>query len=596
MNNFLKQVFSSCLGTLLALGTLSILSLSAFIALIALFSSQDSAIKPKAKTVLVIDTGFIIQDRDPSRGLEDAFAGGLPNVVSLRDVTTAIRAAAQDESITGIFLDGRQDSLNGYASLREVRQALKEFKEAGKKIFAYDVGMSEREYYLASLADEIWLNPMGGMEINGLGAEQLFLTGALEKYGIGVQIVRVGSFKSAVEPFTRSDFSPENRQQVQGLLTDVWTEFKQTTSGDRQLNATTLQDLANTQGIIPPDTAQSAKLVDRLMYFDEVLDELKQFTGVKSDEIFSQVSLNDYRDKLALKEVGTTAKNKIALVYAEGNIVDGEGSPDAIGGDSFSLELRQIREDEDVKAVVLRINSPGGSAIASDIILRELKLIREQAKKPVIVSMGDVAASGGYWIATESDYIFAQNNTITGSIGVFGILPNIQEIGNNNGLTWDVVKTGDLANIATASRPKTEQELAIFQEFVNEIYDDFLERVSNARGLSKAEVDQIAQGRIWSGEDAKSIKLVDEIGGLKEAIAYAASQANLGEDYQVQEYPVPTKWEDELLKNLFGTGLQTSVDPVSEEWLRLKDGLEMWRSLNDPKHVYALFPWQMHLE
>ncbi len=596
MNNFLKQVFSSCLGTLLALGTLSILSLSAFIALIALFSSQDSAIKPKAKTVLVIDTGFIIQDRDPSRGLEDAFAGGLPNVVSLRDVTTAIRAAAQDESITGIFLDGRQDSLNGYASLREVRQALKEFKEAGKKIFAYDVGMSEREYYLASLADEIWLNPMGGMEINGLGAEQLFLTGALEKYGIGVQIVRVGSFKSAVEPFTRSDFSPENRQQVQGLLTDVWTEFKQTTSGDRQLNATTLQDLANTQGIIPPDTAQSAKLVDRLVYFDEVLDELKQFTGVKSDEIFSQVSLNDYRDKLALKEVGTTAKNKIALVYAEGNIVDGEGSPDAIGGDSFSLELRQIREDEDVKAVVLRINSPGGSAIASDIILRELKLIREQAKKPVIVSMGDVAASGGYWIATESDYIFAQNNTITGSIGVFGILPNIQEIGNNNGLTWDVVKTGDLANIATASRPKTEQELAIFQEFVNEIYDDFLERVSNARGLSKAEVDQIAQGRIWSGEDAKSIKLVDEIGGLKEAIAYAASQANLGEDYQVQEYPVPTKWEDELLKNLFGTGLQTSVDPVSEEWLRLKDGLEMWRSLNDPKHVYALFPWQMHLE
>ncbi|WP_234992818.1 signal peptide peptidase SppA [Picosynechococcus sp. OG1] len=514
MKDFFKQVFSSCLGTLIALSLLSTLSLSAFIALIALFSAQEGGGRPKENSILIFNMGTIIQDRDPSSSIGNVIAGDFPETLSLRDVTESIRAAAEDDKITGLFLDGRQNSLNGYATLREVRQALQDFKAAGKKIYAYDVEMTEREYYLSSLADEIWLNPLGVVEMNGLGSEQLFFKGALDQYGIGVQVVRVGDYKSAVEPFTQEEFSPENRQQTEALLSDLWTDFKDTVAGDRPFAATLPQSLADTQGILLPEVAQQEQLVTRLAYFDEILAELKTFTGTELDKDLPQMDLADYSLEQDLAQIGVTSENTVAVVYAEGNIVGGEGTPDTIGGDSLSRQLRELRQDPEVKVVVLRINSPGGSAIASEIILRELKLIRE-ADKPVIVSMGDLAASGGYWIATESDRIFAQPNTITGSIGVFGILPNIQTIGNNNGLTWDSVQTGELANLGTASRPKTEAEMAIFQNFVNDIYGKFLDRVSAARGLTEAEVRQIAQGRVWSGEDAQAIRLVDELGGYR---------------------------------------------------------------------------------
>ncbi|NJN74070.1 MAG: signal peptide peptidase SppA [Limnothrix sp. RL_2_0] len=596
MKEFFKQVFSSCLGTIVALSLLSTLSITAFIAFIALFAGQETSSKVKDDSILIFNTGTIIQDRKPSSGVSDVISGNIPNILSLRDVTTTIRTAAKDNKITGIFLDGRVDNLNGYASLKEVRQALLEFREAGKKIYAYDVNMTEREFYLTSLADEIWLNPVGVMEINGLGAEQMFLAGALEKYGIGVQIVRVGTYKGAVEPFLRQDFSPENREQTQAFLDDLWGEFKNTTAGDRPIDSNLIQNLANTEGIIDPETAKSADLITRVAYFDEILDELKEFTGTDKDKDLPQISLAEYRDKIELDKIGEFSDNKIAIVYAEGSIVNGEGSPNSIGGESLSRELRELRLDEDVKAVVLRINSPGGSAAASDIILRELKLIRESGK-PVVVSMGDIAASGGYWIATESDQIFAQNNTITGSIGVFGVLPNVEKIGNDNGLTWDVVQTGDLANLSSGSRPKTPQELAIFQGFVNDIYDDFLGRVSEARGLTKAEVNDIAQGRVWSGEDAKTIKLVDQIGGLKEAIAYTIEAAEVeDDDYMIEEYPLQQTWEDELIENLFGGQTLQPNDPITQEWLQLQEGLELWRSLNDPKQVYALFPWQLEID
>ncbi|AFY36742.1 signal peptide peptidase SppA, 67K type [[Leptolyngbya] sp. PCC 7376] len=596
MKDFFKQIFSSCLGTMLALGLLSTLSITAFVALIALFSSQDSTSYVEDESILVFDSSLIIQDRQPSSSVGDVLVGDIPNVMSLRDVTKTIRAAAEDAKITGLFIDGRMDGFNGYATLKEVRQALKAFKEAGKKIYAYDVNLTEREFYLTSLADEIWLNPIGAMEINGFGAEQMFWTGALEKYGIGVQVVRVGSYKGAVEPFTLKEFSPENREQTQAFLGDLWSEFKNTTAGDRPFDANALQTIANNQGIIEPEAAKSAELVTRLAYFDEILAELKTFTGTDEDEDLPQISLTAYRDKLALEDFGEFSDNIVAVVYAEGGIVGGEGTPTSIGGDSLSRELRQLRFDDQVKALVLRINSPGGSAIASDIILRELKLIRE-AGIPVIVSMGDIAASGGYWIATESDYIFAHNNTITGSIGVFGLLPNIQKIGNDNGFTWDTVQTGDLATLGSGSRPKTEKELAIFQGFVNDIYDDFLERVAQSRGLTKDEVNKIAQGRVWSGEDAKNIKLVDEIGGLDAAIAHAVKVAELGDDYSVGEYPLQQTWEEELLENLFGNqDAFLGDDVVTQEWQKFQEGLELWRSLNDPKQVYAIFPWQMDID
>lgn len=264
MKDFFKQVFSSCLGTLIALSLLSTLSLSAFIALIALFSAQEGGGRPKENSILIFNMGTIIQDRDPSSSIGNVIAGDFPETLSLRDVTESIRAAAEDDKITGLFLDGRQNSLNGYATLREVRQALQDFKAAGKKIYAYDVEMTEREYYLSSLADEIWLNPLGVVEMNGLGSEQLFFKGALDQYGIGVQVVRVGDYKSAVEPFTQEEFSPENRQQTEALLSDLWTDFKDTVAGDRPFAATLPQSLADTQGILLPEVAQQEQLVTRL--------------------------------------------------------------------------------------------------------------------------------------------------------------------------------------------------------------------------------------------------------------------------------------------------------------------------------------------
>ncbi|WP_024544421.1 signal peptide peptidase SppA [Picosynechococcus sp. NKBG15041c] len=594
MKDFFKQVFSSCLGTILAFSLLTTLSLSALITVLAFFSSQEGS-RPKKDSILVFNTGIIIQDRQPSSSLGNVIAGDFPQVLSLREVTESIRAAIEDEKITGILLDGRQNSLNGYASLREVRQALEEFQAAGKKIYAYDVEMTEREYYLNSLADEIWLNPLGGIEMNGLGSEQLFFQGALEQYGIGVQVVRVGEFKSAVEPFTETEFSPENRQQTEVLLTDLWTNFKTTIAGDRPFSDTLVQTLADTQGLLSPERAQADQLVTRLAYFDELLTELKTFTGTDLDDDLPQVSLTDYSLEVSLERLRQSSQNQVAVVYAEGTIVGGEGTPDSIGGDALSRQLRELRQDPEVKAVVLRINSPGGSAIASEIILRELQLIRE-ADKPVIVSMGDVAASGGYWIATESDRIFAQPNTITGSIGVFGILPNVQEIANNNGLTWDSVETGDLANLGTISRSKTAAELAIFQNFVDEIYAEFIDRVSTARGLTETEVNNIAQGRVWSGAAAREINLVDELGGLSEAIAYAVDQAELGEDFTVQEYPRPRSWEAELFGDFFGIQGSQGSDPFSQELRHLQESITLWRSLNDPKQVYALMPWQPRID
>lgn len=595
MKDFFKQVFSSCLGTFLALGLLSFLSLSALISLVTLFSSTEVTNEVEDESILVFDSSLIIQDRKPYTSFGDLVAGGAPDVMSLRDVTKTIRAAAADPKITGMFIDGRADSFNGYATLKEVRGALQAFRDAGKKIYAYDVNLTEREYYLSSMADELWLNPVGAVEINGFGAEQLFWTGAFEKYGIGIQIVRVGTYKGAVEPFTRKEFSPENKEQTQAFLGDLWTEFKNTTAGDRPVDAVTLQNLANTQGLVDPEAAKAYQLVNRLAYFDEILDEIKSFTGTDPDEDLPQISLSDYHENLELGEFGSFSDNIVAVVYAEGGIVGGEGSPSSIGGDSLSRELRKIRLDDEVKAVVLRINSPGGSAIASDIILRELKLIREKGI-PVIVSMGDIAASGGYWIATESDYIFAHKNTLTGSIGVFGILPNIQKLGNDNGFTWDSVQTGSLANLSSGSRPKTEKELAVFQGFVDDIYDDFLERVANARGLTKAEVNKIAQGRVWSGEQAKQIKLVDEIGGLDAAIAYALQQAELSDDYDIEEYPRQQTWEEEFFETLFDAQALAGDDPVAQELQKLQEGVELWRSLNDPRQVYAIFPWQFSIE
>lgn len=596
MNQFLKQIFASTIGSLTGLILFCLLGTSGLVFVLVAAALRDGGVPIKDKSILIYDLSTRISDTKAPPTLSQAFSSEEIPSLTLRQVVESIEKAAKDRRIVGIFLDGRNAGEgNGYASLKEVRAALEKFRATGKKIIAYDVDVNKQEYYLSSAADTIIVNPLGTMEINGLSSQQLFLSDAFKKYGIGVQVVRVGNYKSAVEPFTRQNISPENREQIEALLNDVWRDFLATVSQSRKIFRDELQKIADNQGILNPEKARTAGLIDRVAYFDRAVDDLKQLTGEEEktdtkdeEQPFRHIDMATYADARVKEYQQKSSKNKITVIYAEGTIVNGEGNVQEIGGDRFAKDLRKLTEEEDTKAVVLRINSPGGSATASDVILREIQLLRE--KKPVIISMGDVAASGGYWIATGGNRIFAQENTITGSIGVFGLLFNLQKIAKNNGINWDVVKTANLADLDTSTRPKTAKELAVYQQFVNQIYDMFLDKVAKSRNLPKEKVAKLAQGRVWSGEDAKNLGLVDRLGGLEAAIQDAAQEANLGNDWEVEEYSGQDTLESEILKKLFGaqgTKITQPVDPLTTEFLKLKEELANLQTLDDPKGVYA---------
>lgn len=574
-------------------------------------ASRDTEPQVKDQSVLVYDLSLNITDAQSSSStssfIQDALSGEDNNTLTLRTVLDTLEKARRDKRIVGIYLDGSQTeaSSTGYATLKEIRQALLKFRAAGKTIVAYGTNWGKREYYLSSVANTVVMNPLGAVEVNGMSAQNVFLTGALEKYGVGVQVIRVGKFKAAVEPFLRKNLSPENRQQTEKLLGDVWGEWRTAVGSSRKLDPQELQAIADSQGLLMADPARKQGLVDKIAYFDQVLGQLKQLTGEdKEDKTFRQISLTKYTD-VPGKSLGVerNSKNHIAIVYAEGNIVDGQGGIGEVGGDRFSRIFRQLRQDEEVKAVVLRVNSPGGSATASEIIQREVKLTTQV--KPVVVSMGNVAASGGYWIVTDANRIFAEPNTITGSIGVFGLLLNFQELANKNGITWDVVKTGKYADSQTVSRPKSPQELALYQRSVDQIYGLFLSKVAQGRKLPQQTVEQIAQGRVWSGSAAKQIGLVDELGGLDAAIEYAAKQAKLGDDWEMQEYPKVRSLEERLfgftgeVRSVFANpdaGQLTIPDAIASEFSKLRDEIAILQSMNDPLGVYARLPFNLKIE
>ena len=614
MRNFLKQTFASAVGSLLGLFIFCGIGVTGLILMLTLLASRDTQPQVKEKSVLVYDLSLNITDASSNSStsslLQQALSGDDSRTIALRSVLDTLEKARRDPRIVGIYLDGSQSSDasgNGYATLKEVRQALQRFRDAGKTIVAYGTDWGEKEYYLSSVANTVVLNPLGALEINGLSSQPIFFAGALQKYGIGVQIIRVGKYKGAVEPFIRTNLSPENRQQTQKLLDDVWGEWRRTVGNSRKLSPEKIQTIADSQALLQADPAQTQGLVDKVGYFDEVLGQLKQLTGEdKENKTFRQISLAKYTE-VSGKSLGVerNSKNNIAVVYADGEIVNGQGSAGQVGGDRFAKLFRGIRQDDDIKAVVLRVNSPGGSATASEVIQREVRLTGQV--KPVIVSMGDVAASGGYWIVTDANRIFAEPNTITGSIGVFGQLPNIQKLANNNGITWDVVKTGKYADTQTVSRPKSPQELAIVQRAVNRIYGLFLNKVSQGRNLPQQTVEQIAQGRVWSGVTAKQIGLVDEIGGLDAAIEYAAGQAKLGDDWKLEEYPEARTLEERLLGKLSGevrtifskedsSSQLTAPDAIAAEVNKLRDEIAILQTMNDPLNVYARIPFNFKIE
>ena len=614
MRNFLKQTFASAVGSLLGLFIFFGIGTGGLLLLLIAVASRDTGPQIKDKSVLVYDLALNITDAKPSSGtstvLQRALSGEDNNTVTLRTVLDTLEKARRDKRIVGIYLDGTRSSGAtgaGLATLKEVRAALERFRAAGKTIVAYNMDWGQREYYLSSVANTIVVNPLGGMEIKGLSTQPLFLTGALQKYGIGVQVIRVGKYKAAVETFLLTKLSPENRQQTQNLLGDVWGEWRTAVGKSRKLSPQQLQAIADNQPLLLADEARQRGLVDKVAYFDQVLGQLKQLTGSdKENKTFTQVSLTKYAE-VPGESLGVerNSKNQIAIVYAEGNIVDGQGGVGEVGGDRFARILRRLRQDNDVKAVVLRVNSPGGSATAAEVMQREVRLLHQV--KPVVVSMGDVAASGGYWISTDANRIFAEPNTITGSIGVFGVLPNIQKLANNNGITWDVVKTGRYADSQTASRPKSPEELAVYQRSVNRIYNLFLSKVAQGRNLPEQRVAEIAQGRVWSGVAAKQVGLVDEIGGVDAAIEYAAKQAKLGNDWELREYPEVRTFEERLLGRLVGEarsavggdaygGQIPSADPITAEFHKLREEVSILQAMNDPLGVYARLPFNLRIE
>jgi protease IV len=616
MRQFLKYTLASLTGSILFflllgfLTTLGAVGLAGI--LVANLAKGSDAPTVEKDSVLVYDLATLIPDSPVARGPGTVVLGGTPSSqLSLRRAVMALETAATDDRIAALYLKGSPTTVGaGLANQQDLYQAITQFKASGKPILAYDIAWSEREYYLASQADTVYLNPFGEIEMNGLYAETLYQADALEKLGIGVQVTRVGKYKSAVEPLTRNTMSPEEREQTQRLLQDLWQTLLTDIAQARSLQPQQLQAIANTQGFLFGAEAKTPNLVDEIAYEDEVITALRRITGEEADDnatrndtySFRQVSLPRYAQVIDDDLTTRSTPHQIALLYAEGPIVDGERSDGfsqstVIAGNTIAQKLRQIRQDETVKAVVLRVNSPGGSATAAEVIFREIQLIQE-AGKPVVVSMGNVSASGGYWIAATADAIVAQPGTITGSIGVFSLFVNLQDLGNKVGVNWESVKTAALADIYSSSRPKTSQELAILQKAVDNIYDAFLDRVEAGRNLPRNQVADMAQGQVWSGQTSQTLGLIDELGGLNEAIAKAADLAELGDDWHLQEYPEPKDWQHffSLFLNT-KTPRPTSADPLTTQLTGLLNvNLDLIKTLNDPRGLYMRMPFQIVVE
>ena len=595
----MKDFFRSLFASLVALALFTGGCLLLLIGFGAVMGSSKTVVAPRTVLVLNLATNFpdSVQDSNPGALVQKAMRGEESDGLPVASVLEALARASHDKNIAALYLTGNVASEgfgSGPAALKEIREAIQRFqKDSGKPVIAYNHVWSKREYYLCAGATKLYGNPAGQVDITGLAAEPMFFGGAFKKYGVEVQVTRVGKYKSAVEPYILDKMSDANREQMQSLLGDLWNEWKVAVAGDRKLTPDAVQKLADEQGFVNNPEAVRAGLLDKLASPDEVLGELKVLAGRKADQVdLPQIALGTYMHMPS----DSKGKNRIAVVYAEGEIVDGHGQDGQVGGDRLSRELRKLRLDKHVKAIVLRVNSPGGSALASDLIQHEVILAKKD--KPVVVSMGYLAASGGYWISTYGDRIFAEPNTITGSIGVFGLLPNVQKLANEHGITWDRVQTAKMANPMTITRPKTEAELARVQALVDDIYSQFLDKVSASRKLKRDDVHEMAQGRVWSGRQALKLGLVDELGGLEDAVRYAAKQAKIEGDYHVDAPGEPKSTVEKFLK-LLGADKspysRATAGPVEDVRLEFQRVLGTVQALNDPRGVYARMPFDLSL-
>ncbi len=515
--------------------------------------SSSSDVSVKNNSVLRISLTADMPDK-VTDGMSFDFMSMTPiKQIGLNDALKSIEKAKTDDRIKGIYLD-MDGASAGTATIEELRNKLIEFKESGKFIISYATAYSQFGYYLASVADEVYVNPQGGMSWQGMCSQIMFYKNVLEKLGVEMQVFRHGQFKSAVEPYICDKMSPANRKQYSVLLNSIWGKVCKGISEARGISVEDLNMYADSLSLRKAQDAVTLKFADAVKYYDEVIDELKAKSGFDGKDKDMFIDLEKYAKASVTNVKENKSKNEVAVLFAEGEIVDGNGGKGQMGGDKIAEELRKIRENDDVKAVVLRVNSPGGSGLASEVMWREIQKVK-QAGKPVVVSMGNLAASGGYYISCSADYIYAQPTTLTGSIGVFGMFPNLQGLVTDKiGLTIDTVCTNAHADFGTTMRPVTEMEYNYVQQSIEDFYDTFLTRVFDGRKgkgaeghvlSEKALVDSIGQGRVWAGADAIEIGLVDELGSLNDAVKKAVELANIP-DYKIVEYPAKKEWFEEL--------------------------------------------------
>lgn len=529
--NFIKTFFASCLGSLVALGLIILLTVLFFVSLVSGLSGDDTKTLVAENSVLHLKLDVPITENEIENPLEGLPIPGAESSLGLLPFKKVIAHAKTDAKIKGIYLD-LSVFMAGYGVAREVREALLDFKTSGKWVIAYNEMYTEQAYYIASAADQVYLNPEGEIEFNGLSVEVSFFKKMFDKLDIKPQIFRVGDFKSAVEPFMLDKMSSENRLQLNALISDLHHSMLQDISKSRNISYETLKEMANKMSVTNTKSALQLGLVDSLFYFDQVQNDLRNRLGLAKDADIEMIKFGKYKKSFSGYE---NSKNEIAVIVADGEIMPGKAKNGTIGSDSFAEELRKARINDRVKAIVLRINSPGGSALASDVMWREIILTTKV--KPVIASMSDYAASGGYYLAMGCDTIVAQPTTITGSIGVFSVLFDLSSfLDDKVGITFDEVKTGEVGEI-TFTRPLTDLEKAVWQKKTEDIYNSFTTKAAEGRNMPVEDLRKIASGRVWTGTQAKDRGLVDVLGNFEDAVTIAAKKAGVEDDYKIRYYP-----------------------------------------------------------
>jgi protease-4 len=570
MVQFLKFVGATIVGMFL----FTLIGIFILAGLGASLSSSDSP-KVEENSILYLNLARPLAERaDADNPFEDLNLpiGGTSSKAGLLEVVQAIKNAKDDKKIKGIYLN-TQSVGGGYAALKEIRDALLEFKKSNKFIYAYGEYYTEGAYYLASVADKIYLNPVGIVELNGLYAEIPFIKGVLEKLEVKPEVFRVGEFKSAVEPLLLDKMSEANRLQTKAYLEAIYEVFLEDIAASRKIDKQRLRTLSDSMLIRKPQDALDNQLVTHIGYEDEILEMLRKELKVDKKEKIKMIGANSYFKTIETKY----SKNKIAVVFAEGEINSGKSGEDNIGSETIVQELRKLRKDDKVKAIVLRINSPGGSALASDVMWREIMLTKKE--KPVIASMSNVAASGGYYMAMACDTIVAQKNTITGSIGIFGVLFNAENLLKNKiGVTTDRVSTGKYADLGNPVRTLTQEERNIIQENIERGYETFTSKAAEGRKMSLEALKKVASGRVWAGSQAKEIGLVDVIGGLDDAIAIAAKKAKVEKEYQVRYYPIQQDFFSKLSgKSKEETLVRESLGEEAFHYYKAVQKLKQWQ-------------------